>query len=62
MIALAPDWIALTSLFYDGLIDCKIKIKEISKSDDDLNVRASFYNIYSLARIENIFRPWFISI
>jgi ubiquinone/menaquinone biosynthesis C-methylase UbiE len=55
MIALNPDWIALTSLFYDGLIDCKIEVKEFQSADDNLNVKASFYNIYSLPRIEKLF-------
>lgn len=55
MIALNPDWIALTSLFYDGLIDCKIEIKEFQNPEDDQNLKASFYNIYSLPRIEKYF-------
>jgi len=46
MTKLAPEWIALTSLFYDGQISCTIEVTEY----DDLFEphRSMFYNIYSL--------------
>jgi len=50
-----PNWIALTSLFYDGLVDCKIEIQEFSNPQENKSFRTSFYNMYSLPRIENFF-------
>jgi len=46
MTKLEPQWIAITSLFYDGQISCTINVKEY---DDSLKIqRESFYNVYSL--------------
>jgi hypothetical protein len=46
MVKLAPQWIALTSLFYDGPVSCTI---EVTEYDDGLEPhRAGFYNVYSL--------------
>jgi len=46
MARLAPQWIALTSLFYDGPVSCTIDITEY---DADLQPnRSGFYNVYSL--------------
>ena len=46
MLKLAPQWIALTSLFYDGQVSCTI---EVTEYDDGLEPRrAGFYNVYSL--------------
>lgn len=46
MAKLAPQWIALTSLFYDGQVSCTI---EVTEYDDVLEPhRSSFYNVYSL--------------
>lgn len=52
MIKLNASWISLTSLFYEGLIDCKIEVQEFSNSHKKNSNRTSFYNIYSLPRIE----------
>jgi len=46
MMELDPDWIALTSLFYDGNADCYIDVKNFVKDKN------SSYNIYSLPRIK----------
>ena len=37
-----PKWIALSSLFYDGDISCKIEVEERSRN------KKCFYNVYSL--------------
>ena len=52
MIKLNPSWISLTSLFYDGWIDCRIEVQEFSSPQEKDNSKKSFYNIYSLPRIE----------
>jgi len=54
MTALAPRWIALTSLFYDGQVSCTI---EVTEYDEKLEPhRASPYNVYSLPIVENYLR------
>jgi len=46
MTGLAPQWIALTSLFYDGPVSCTIALTEY---DDALEPKWSgFYNVYPL--------------
>lgn len=40
-----PDWIALSSLFYEGDISCKIEVEEHAKQ------KKCFYNVYSLPAI-----------
>ncbi len=42
---LAPNWIGLTSLFYEGDITCRIEVEEHKRK------RKSFYNVYSLPAI-----------
>jgi ubiquinone/menaquinone biosynthesis C-methylase UbiE len=46
---ITPDFLALTSLFYEGDITCRIEVEECTR-----NNRKSFYNIYSLPAICNI--------
>ena len=54
MIDVAPQWIAATSLFYDGQVSCRIEATEYT---DDLEPhRSSFYNIYSLPVVSKYFR------
>ncbi len=43
-----PDWIGLTSLFYEGDISCKIEVFEHSRS------RKTFYNVYSLKELNRL--------
>ena len=43
-----PDWIGLTSLFYEGEISCRIEVFEHSRS------RKSFYNVYSLKELSRL--------
>lgn len=46
MAKLAPEWIALTSLFYDGPVSCTIDITEYDTGLEPS--RSGFYNVYSL--------------
>ena len=55
LIKLNPDWISLTSLFYEGLIDAKIEIHSYNNPQDKNSFRTISYNTYSLPRIENFF-------
>jgi ubiquinone/menaquinone biosynthesis C-methylase UbiE len=48
MAALAPKWIALTSLFFDGPVEAKTVIHEFSESDNSSLLRSLNYNTYSL--------------
>ena len=48
------DWIAMTSLFFDGDVNAKIEIEEYNRSVDEAPKR-TFYNIYSLRLIEKHF-------
>jgi ubiquinone/menaquinone biosynthesis C-methylase UbiE len=45
---LDPDWIGLTSLFYDGDITCRIEVEEHTRS------RKTFYNVYSIPAISRL--------
>lgn len=45
---LRPRWVALSSLFYDGEISCKVEITE------NLRQRKTFYNVYSLRDLERL--------
>ena len=55
LIKLKPEWISLTSLFYNGLIDAKIEINSFSNPQEKNSFRTISYNIFSLPRIENFF-------
>lgn len=55
MITLNPNWIAMTSLFYYGLVDCKIEVQSYNNPQEKNSFRTISYNIYSLPRIENFF-------
>lgn len=43
-----PDWIGLTSLFYEGDISCRVEVFEHSRS------RKTFYNVYSLKELNRL--------
>jgi hypothetical protein len=55
MIKLNPEWISLTSLFYEGLIDAKIEIHSYNNPREKKSSRTISYNTYSLPRLENFF-------
>ncbi len=48
MFGLQPDWILITSLFYDGPVDVNILVTDYSKRVQGNKARKSNYNIYSL--------------
>lgn len=50
MLSLKPKWVIVTSLFYDGPVDAKIRITDYSKFVENNKPRESFYNIYSLEK------------
>ena len=43
-----PKWIALSSLFYEGDISCRIEVNEHKKNS------TSFYNVYSIQELERL--------
>ncbi len=47
---LAPRWVAMSSLFYNGAVSCKIEVTEHKHE------RTSFYNVYSLPVIDEFCR------
>jgi len=50
--SLKPKWIALTSLFYEGDITCRVEVDEHTRS------RKTFYNIYSIPAIERLCKKY----
>ena len=54
MAGLGADWIALTSLFFDGDVNCKIELDEYNKGFDAAP-KNTFYNVYSLPLIQRFF-------
>lgn len=53
---LNPDWIAMSSLFYNGNIEYNIQIEDYTRVDRNNNCMNAFYNIYSLPRVKEYFR------
>jgi SAM-dependent methyltransferase len=53
MAGLGAEWIALTSLFFDGDVNCKIELEEYNRSTDR-EPKKTFYNIYSLRLVERL--------
>lgn len=51
---LDPQWIAITSLFYDGQVSCTIEVKEYDTALE-LSEEVFYYNIYSLPIIKKLF-------
>lgn len=56
MMELNAEWIALTSLFFDGDVDCTVTVKDYTQSIGGENFRQSYYNIYSLNRVKEFCR------
>ena len=54
MFKLKPKWILITSLFYDGPVEAKIKIKDYSRQMGEKKYRQTYYNIYSLNEVKKI--------
>lgn len=52
---LQSKWIGLTSLFFDGKVNCKIEIQDYTKTLSDKPYKEIFYNIYSLYLVQKLF-------
>jgi hypothetical protein len=55
MTNLEPEWIAATSLFYDGPVDAVVKTYDYSRPLQEADHTEKFYNIYSLERVSRFF-------
>lgn len=55
LISLNPRWIGLTSILYDGEVNSKIEIQDYTKPIYGKLFRESFYNIYSIRLIKELF-------
>ena len=56
MAQLKADWIALTSLFYEGNVNCKITIQDYNVSLARKPYKEAFYNIYCLGLVKELFK------
>jgi ubiquinone/menaquinone biosynthesis C-methylase UbiE len=52
MFELKPEWILITSLFYDGPVTAKIIINDFSRTMGKLKYRKTYYNIYSIDELK----------
>ena len=52
IISLNPNWIGLSSLFYEGKIDYQIKLKDYERESITGDYEEMFYNIYSIPIIK----------
>lgn len=55
MIKLKPEWIAISSLFYNGFVECEIKVRDYTKVGKK-KPEEVFYNVYSLRLIQELFK------
>ena len=55
MTELGADWIALSSLFYEGDIDYTIQLKDYTRASNEKVYTEYYYNIYSLVKIRERF-------
>ncbi|OGZ22928.1 MAG: hypothetical protein A3A08_02670 [Candidatus Nealsonbacteria bacterium RIFCSPLOWO2_01_FULL_41_9] len=55
MARLKPDWLAITSLFYDGEVNCKITVQDYTAHLGGKLYKESFYNIYCLRLVRELF-------
>jgi SAM-dependent methyltransferase len=51
-----PKYSFVTSLFFDGLVDAKIHIKDYGRKMGDIDHRSSYYNVYSIPRLNDRLR------
>ncbi|MBD3352537.1 MAG: methyltransferase domain-containing protein [Candidatus Lokiarchaeota archaeon] len=49
MLSLEPSWICISSLFYDGPLEYKIVVKDLTRNGIEY-----FYNIYSIQKIADL--------
>lgn len=55
MASLNTEWIALTSLFFDGNVNCKIDLEEYNRGIDH-EPKQTFYNVYSLPLVQKFLK------
>ena len=48
-----PKNVLITSLFYSGDVDANISIRDYSRKMSDIGYRETFYNIYSIPRLDS---------
>lgn len=53
MLAIRPRWIAISSLFYEGPVECSTTVREFENHLDVEPCRSSPYNVYSLPRFRD---------
>jgi len=56
MTELEPEWIAATSLFYDGPVEAVVNTYDYSRPLQETGCTEKFYNIYSLPRVSRFFK------
>lgn len=56
MAELKANYVAITSLFYDGDINCKISVQDYTLPIGNKPYREAFYNTYSLKLVKELFR------
>ncbi|MDQ3756596.1 MAG: class I SAM-dependent methyltransferase [Actinomycetota bacterium] len=54
MAALRSEWVALSSLFYDGPVNTRIEIQDYTTPLDGKPFKETFYNIYSLPLVREL--------
>jgi len=58
ILSMNSKFVLITSLFYDGPVETKIKIKDFSRNMGEINYRESFYNIYSISRLKEFIKKY----
>mgnify|MGYP006273904169 FL=1 len=55
---LDAEWIALSSHFYDGLVDVEVKVSDYYRPRDDEDTKIRFYNVHSIPRTQDLFAEY----
>lgn len=55
MIDLNPKWIAISSLFYEGNLNCKINVQDFTRPSENKDFFEFYYQIYSISIIKEFF-------
>lgn len=58
MCKLNPDWIAFSSLFYEGSINYTISLENYGKPTKESDFSQVYYNIYSVPKITELFADY----
>lgn len=56
MMELKPEWIAVSSLFFEGKVNARIEIQDYSLPLAGKPYREAYYNVYSIPLVEDVFR------